>query len=521
MTSGLRTRRLRYAAALTVCIALTAACSGIPKASDTGKPVLKVAAAFLPANLDPAKGIDAVFSFAESLTRVDGKGQVQPLLLARLPERQQPNRWRITLRDGITFQDGRRTDAEAVAASLARSLRKSPAAKASLDGTTFAADGPLDVIVTTARPRPLLPYALADISFAIHDVAVAEAAGDSSDGWIGKGAFTAPYQITAFSPREMRLSAYDGYWQGKPAMGEIRITHVPEAQARVAAVQSGQVDIADGANVPDVLTAIQGSDDVHLRLSEAPLSSVRLMFNTKAAPLDDEAVRRALALGMDYTTLAAQFTGGVGEPASSLLPASDPLAVRAQQSDTGMAAGLLDQAGWTRSDNGVRQKGGERLTVTLLGYTERSEFQPLSIGIQTQLKALGVEVKIVSQPFDYKMYDDVNRWDLALYSEYAISPTGAPDAYLTTYLATDGSANLWRIGDKSLDGMLDRLQKTGDNAERRSLLGRIQQHTFSQAYLSVLAFEKDGALVTRGYKDYVPGSGYQYAMWDWKTAPSS
>jgi peptide/nickel transport system substrate-binding protein len=513
----LRTRLIATAAALGLALTGCSSLAAGPKSQDD---TLRVAAVFFPVTLDPTEGIDSIFSFAETLTRVDDGGEVQPLLLASLPERTAPTRWTLTLRPDITFQNGRPADAAAVAASLTRAVTDGISGKASLPGTTFKASGTDQILVVTPKPQPLLPYTLADIGFAVHDVEVALAANGDATGWVGKGAFTAPYQIVEFDTRSMRLSAYPDYWQGAPALEKIDIRHVPEAQARVAAVQSGQVDLADGANVPDVLTAIQGNASAELTLSEAPLSSVRVFFNQTEGPLADLSVRRAVAHGLDYEALATDFTGGVGEPAQSLLPSDHPMAEPVQVHDPDEAERLLDAAGWKVGD-GVREKDGKRLTVTLLSYNERPEFKPLSIGIQSQLAEIGVEVKLVSQPFDYKMYDDAGSWDLALYSEYAISPTGTPDGYLATYLATDGSANLWKIGDPELDRLVSSVATSPTEARRDAVLRQVQQRVFDQAYLAVLAFERDGALVRQNWSSYRPGDGYRYATFDWKTAPAS
>jgi peptide/nickel transport system substrate-binding protein len=399
-------------------------------------------------------------------------------------------------------------------------MKLSLTAKAALPGAKFEETGPLELTATTPKPSPLLPFALADPAFAIHDAAVADAAGKDPAALAGKGAFTAPYAVVSMTARDMTLEPYAGYWQGKPALAGIVVTHVPEASARVAAVQSRQVDVADGANVPDVLTAIQGRQGADLKLSEAPLSSVKMYFNQMSAPLDELPVRQAIAMGLDYEALANDFTGGVADPAHSLLPDVYPQTVPSQKTDLEQAGQLLDQAGWKLDGSGERERDGKPLTVTLLGYTERAEMKPLSVGIQSQLAKLGVQVEIVNQPFDYKMYDDLNGWDMALYSDYSISPTGAPDAYLSTFLATDGEFNLWKVGDPELDGLLRDVVVETDPAKREQLLGEIQHQAFDKAYVVVVAFEKDGALVGPGWESYVPGYGYQYAMFDWTTAPT-
>lgn len=521
MASPIRSRG-PLAAVIAGMLFFASACGGVVASPNgEGKATLRLASMFLPTSLDPVRGIDAVFSFVETLTRVDAAGNATPFLLAEDPIQTRDGAWKLKLLPDITFQNGKEVDAAAVVASLTRSSEQSLAAKAALPGAEFTEVGPLDVKITTPRPSPLLPFALADPSFAIHDAEVADDAGEDPAALAGKGAFTAPYAVTEMTQRDMTLEAYPDYWQGDPALAGVKVTHVREAAARVAAVQSGQVDVADGANVPDVLTAIEGRQDALLKLSEAPLSAVKLYFNQVSAPLSDLPVRQAIALGLDYESLATDFTGGVAEPAHSLLPDGYSLMVPTQTTNIEEASRLLDEAGWLMQDSGFREKDGETLTVTLLGYTERSEMKPLSVGIQSQLETLGVKTEIVNQPFDYKMYDDLNTWDLALYSDYSISPTGAPDAYLSTFLATDGEYNLWKLGDPTLDQMLDDVVVATDDAARADLLAEIQRRTFDQAYMTVVAFEKDGALVGPDWQSYVPGYGYQYAMWDWKTAPTA
>lgn len=521
MASLKRSRGPFAAVVIGFVLLLASACSGVVASPNgEGKATLRLASMFLPTSLDPVRGIDAVFSFVETLTRVDATGKAEPFLLAEDPVQSRAGVWTLTLKPGVTFQNGREVDAAAVAASLTRSMKLSLAAKSALPGAVFKKTGPLEVKVTTPRPSPLLPFALADPAFAIHDAKAADRVGEDPAALAGEGAFTAPYAVVEMTARDMTLEPYADYWQGEPALAGVEVTHVREAAARVAAVQSRQVDVADGANVPDVLTSIEGRRDAQLKLSEAPLSAVKVYFNQASAPLNDLPVRRAIALALDYDSLANDFTGGVAEPAHGLLPDSYSLTVPTQTTDVAEAAQLLDEAGWVMQDSGVREKAGEPLRVTLLGYTERSEMKPLSVGIQSQLEALGVEVEIVNQPFDYKMYDDLDAWDMALYSDYSISPTGAPDSYLSTFLATDGEYNLWKLGDAQLDQMLDDVVVTTDPDERATLLGEIQERAFDQAYVAVVAFEKDGALVGPGWESYVPAYGYQYAMFDWKTSPT-
>lgn len=524
-----RRRRLYGAAAAAAAGTLLAACgtstststSTSATAGSGSRPTLKIAAVFLPSSLDPAKGIDAVFSFAETLTQTNDQGQAVPLLLASAPTRQRPTTWLLTLRSGVTFQDGHAMTADIVAAAMNREMKLSSEAQSDLPGAVFTASGANQVTVTTPTQQNLLPYALADRAFAVYDEPVVAAAGTASAALANKGVFTAPYAITSFTEKGMTLTSYDKYWQGTPKLAGVQVTYVANAQTRLAAVESGQVDVADGANNPDIVEALKGRSDVKLNLSDEPLLTLKLYFNPTTGPFTDTSVRHAVALALDYSSLATQYTAGTGSPADSLLPASLAQHVTSQRTDTAQAAALLDAAGWKAGADGIRSKDGKQLALNLLIYNERPVFKPLSIGIKTQLAKIGVTVNIIAQPFSYTMYDNAGSWNLALYNDYSISPTGVPDSYMSTYLATGGSGNHWHISDPALDALLASVAHATSEADRKTYLAQIQHYVFDHGYLADVAFVRDGYVVNKQWSSFAADAGFQQQEWTWQTAPSS
>jgi peptide/nickel transport system substrate-binding protein len=516
-----RRRRLYGAAAATAVGTFVAACGTTTTSTAAGngaRPTMKIAAVFLPSSLDPAKGIDAVFSFAETLTQTNDQGQAVPLLLAKAPEQQSPTTWLLTLRSGVSFQDGHAMTADTVAAAMNREMKLSSQAQSDLPGAVFTASGTDQVTVTTPTQENLLPYALADPAFAVYDEPVVAAAGNASAALANKGVFTAPYAITSFTEKGMTLVSYDRYWQGKPKLSGVQVTYVANAQTRLAAVESGQADLADGANNPDIVEALKGRSDVKLNLSDEPLLTLKLYFNPTTGPFTDTSVRHAIALALNYSSLATQYTAGTGSPADSLLPSSLPQHVASQNSDTNQAAALLDAAGWKAGTDGKRSKDGKQLALNLLIYNERPVFKPLSIGIKTELAKIGVTVNIVSQPFSYTMYDNASSWNLALYNDYSISPTGVPDSYLSTYLGTGGSGNHWHISDPALDALLSSLAHATSEADRKTHLAEIQHYVFDHGYVADV---RDGYVVNKAWSSFTADAGFQQQEWTWQTAPSS
>lgn len=525
MTRQQRRRRFHGLITLAVSLGILAcglglsACGGSTSAATTKSSKLTVAATFLPSALDPAKGIDAIFSFEETLTRVNGKGQAVPFLLASPPKKVSPSDWRLTLRRGVTFQNGHPMTAAVVAAGLNREVRLSAEVKQILPKAKFTSTGAHTIAVRTSKPTLLLPYLLSDPALAVYDEPVVAKAGTGPDALVSKGVFTAPYAITKFTSTEMDLVAYRHYWQGTPARTGIKVLNVADAQARVAAVESGQAQIDDGENSVAARQQVSGNHNVKLKLSDKPQGQYQLWLDTAAGPTKALAVRRAIALAIDYKTLGPQFTSGVDSPASGLLPAGSPLAIATEKQDVSEANALLTKAGWTTHNNGVREKDGQPLALTLLIYTARPELQPLAIGLQTQLRKIGVQVKIKNQPFSYSMYGDPSSWDLALYHNYGISPNGVIDPFLQSEFGTGGAANYWHVSDPKLDRLIATLSDAKTMASRKTALAAVQRYIWQQAYEVTVAFERDGSVVSNSYSCYTPDSGYQQQEWNWKTAP--
>lgn len=506
--------------ALIASALLCGACGGTgananAQQSSSGPSTFRIGATFLPTFIDPAKGIDAIFSFAEALTRVNANGQAVPVLLARVPQQQSTSKWLLTLRPGITFQDGRPLNAQALVAAMTREIHLSSAAQADLPGAVFSVAGPLTVTVHTRGLVRLLPYDLADPAFDVYDVKAISGVANGDCGWAGRKAFTAAYEIASCTSSSMTLVPYSKYWQGKPRLKKIQISVVSDPLAKVNGIEAGQLDMADSANESAVKDAIRGRSGIQLNLSPVPLNLTRLYTNVARAPMNDVMVRRAVLQALNYSALGTAFTSNVGQPGQGILPTGYPGAVANQKYDPAAAGKLLTADGW-RMANGTRTKNGKPLALTLLIYNERPALKQLAVAMQSELAAVGIKLTIQAQPFSYSMYN-TTPWDLTLYNDYSVGPDGVPDSYMSTYLGSKGSENFGHIHDPVLDHMLAQLVSAPDQATRNHLLAQIQNYVVvSKAYQSVVLYTKDGALVTSQWACYVPDAdSYQFASWTW------
>ncbi|MFC7692909.1 ABC transporter substrate-binding protein [Paeniroseomonas aquatica] len=176
-------------------------------------------------------------------------------------------RWIITLREGVKFHDGKVMTAEDVVFSYDRAFRNDAphydpraAAQARIRMPTIAswrAEGPLTFILETTRPDSLVPFGLTWVG--ITHQGAWEAAGRDWDRFMQRAVGTGPWKMESFSIRERCVMTRNAeYWDAPriPKCARLVLLPLPEANTRVAALRSAQVDFIE-APPPDAIPSLQ------------------------------------------------------------------------------------------------------------------------------------------------------------------------------------------------------------------------------------------------------------------------
>ncbi|MDN5861650.1 MAG: ABC transporter substrate-binding protein, partial [Pseudonocardia sp.] len=444
------------------------------------------------------------FGYVELLMRPERGGAPSPWVLAELTN-PSPTTWQLRLRDGIRFHNGTPLDGAALAGLIGYQLEKNPDFAAALPGATAAATGPRQVTLTTAKPAPNVPYLLADESMVpVYDVAAYRehvAANAPASALIGAGIYTAAYRVDSLDGASMRLSPNPGYWGGAPPLTAVTVRFVPDAGARIQAVQAGEADIAlypPTASAP----TLAGRTDSFFVTGEPTGPTFMLEFNQRVAPFDDPLVRRAVYAGIDYDALANRVMNGLYIPATGLYSASRPWAMQTQRFDPVRAAALLDQAGWTRAGDGIRTRGGNPLAFTLLTYPQQPDSDTLALAVQAQLKSLGIDVRISQVPAITSVVEQPTGWNAAIRGNGFISFGGDYITPLVNYLHSGGPSNVTGVSDPALDALIDRVAVELDEGSRDELLRRIQTHVADHGYLGYLGVRKTGVVAGPRWREY-------------------
>jgi len=395
------------------------------------------------------------YGIAETLMRVDNEMRIQPWI-AESADWIDPLTLKVTLRDDVTFWDGSEVDAEAVMASFERSLERNPAAASVLpEGTRFEASGN-ELTIVTKEPVGALINNLASY----HLVVKKESEG-------GDPVYTGAYQPEDHVANEsVRLVAHEGH-RDPPDVGSLFVRHIADENTRRLALEAGDVDIAY-----DVLpTSGKSLETAGFKVVSSPTANqIMMLLNSNRKPLDDPAVRQALSLAIDRDGLVQAVLEGVGTPAEGIVQTE--LGIEGVQElyrhDMDEAATVLEEAGWVAGADGVRERNGERLQLTLSYYTQRAQLEPIATILQGELGKAGFEIE-VENVADIVTAVAENDFTATLWSATTVA-TGDVGPFLAANYAPGAD----RHKSKRLEDLVAEYLSVSDAERRLEIFGEIQ-----------------------------------------------
>lgn len=448
-------------------------------------------------NLDPADGYNGwyttEFGLGETLVKINQDMELEPWL-AESWEMVDEYTWSIKIRDNVKFHNGKDVDGAAVKASLERTIAINERAPGLLDIASIEAQGN-EVIIKTNNPNPSFMTSLADPFATIVDAAAAEEMGDK---FKENPVLTGPFKLKEYM-RDERVVVVrnEDYWGKKAELKEVVFKHIPDANTRIMALQSGEIQVAD--KIPAEQVELLEKNKELKVLSESSVRVHMLVFNLERPGLDDINVRKAINMAINRDDLAQKVMSGTGIPAVGPFPPVLPFGgseLKGYHYDPAGAKKLLDEAGWKTGSDGIRQKGGKKLEYTFLSYKSRPELPVIMEAIQSQLLDIGIKIEInnVENISEAMKGGD---FDAAIYS-FSTAPTGDPQYMLETVFLTGGDNNFGHYSSEKLDALGRKLQSTFDTEERKTIAKEAQQILIDDAAFAFLVYPK---IITAVHKD--------------------
>lgn len=363
------------------------------------KQTLTIGVITAPASLDPAKtepnsGYNLSLTYAP-LIHQKADGSLSPGLATSWGYVGTGNKsFKLTLRPDAKFSDGTPVDAQAVKKWITY-FPKPGYSMASMLGPVTSIDTPdqSTVVINLKEPNPILPTLLSE---AFNWGYVASPKLLAKPALLAKrSAGAGPYVLVPSETVNGDHYTYvpNKYFYDQKAIRfkKVVVKVIPKAASMLAAIQTGQVDVALG----DPITA-KAAKSAGLKIVAAPTFTASFVVTDLAGKLvpalGDVRVRQALSYAINRSSITKALVGEYGIPTSQFVTTDgfDPQYQDYYSYDPNKAKALLKEAGY---EKGFSFK---MLSASFTGNVG----DPLTQAVARDFANIGVKMEIVPQPTD-------------------------------------------------------------------------------------------------------------------------
>ena len=446
-------------------LSLTGCGGGKPPQSADKSIVAYVGTTIFDTGLNPLKGAMSYgYSFTNAaLLKVSPSSEYVGDMAAQWSVSEDALTYTFTLKEGIKFSDGSPMTAEDVVFTY-ETVRANQAENENVDLTKLAsvkALGDDKVEFTLSQPYSLFLDVAAMLGIVPSDAYDSEAFDCQP---IGAG----PWKVVQYDPnQQIILAPNEFYYEGAPSIQRVTIVHMSN-DAALSAARSGQLDVvmvspSYAAETVEGMTLLP-LETMDIRQISLPVLP-RQEQNGIAAGNDvtaDRAVRQALAIGIDRTSIIQNAYNGVGKSAVSftenLIWASTD---RYEDGRRDEAAALLENAGWVDADgDGLREKDGIPCAFDLYAAEDR---YPLAAALAEDAAVLGVKIIPHSSSWDEisaHMGTSSVLWGWGQYS-----PSVIDSLFHSRHTGSGGYDNVVAYSNPQVDSLIDRAVSSTSQAE--------------------------------------------------------
>lgn len=400
-----------------------------------------------PIHTDIGEAVKVLVNIYDTLVTYDDETlDLVPALATRWESAEDGLVWTFTLRDDVRFHDGTPLDAQAVVFSLERLIRDAhpdvhdaarPYAPSYRVIQQVRALGTHVVqLQLSSRSAVLLKNLAMFPASIVSPTAVRKYGKLFGQHPVGTG----PFRLESWQrDEELVLAAFDDHWRGRPRVERVVFVPIPENAVRAARLRRGEIHIAD--NLPSSeLERLAETRGIVLQ-SQPGMNVAYLTMQVEKPPLDQRAVRQAIAQAIDKRALVEVAYGGRAQPAVTLVPPTmwghhdgledwpyDPAAARR------LLAQAATEGGWSLP---------LRLQLLVMDQPRPYLQQPLQTAalIKDSLAPLGIEVEIVLSDLN-RHFERLMRGEHQLGLAGWSSDNADPDNFLYTLLDEDHIAEI-------------------------------------------------------------------------------
>ena len=415
-------------------------------------------------NLDPqlaaTAGIrEVLFNLFEGLVKASPDGSVTPAVASDYELSEDATTYTFTLREGVTFHDGKPVTAEDVVYSLER------CAGSENDGTPLVSafsnvskiESPDDSHVVITLKEPSLEF----LNSLTAPIIPKDSGPTITETMIGTG----PFKFVSYTPQDnMVVEKYDGYWGKGAKLDKVTFKIIADVNAMVIGLKGGTLDMVIHlpntleAEVKDQFTVYQDT----MKLVQA------LYLNNAVEPFNNELVRQAMYYAINVDEIIDFVCDGAGvATGTGMYPANKkyfmPELAGNYAPDVEKAKELLAQAGYP-----------DGFSMTITAPSNYAQHVQTAEVIIEQLKAVGITAEL--QQVEWGTWvDDVYRGRNYESTVCGIAADDMSAREMLVRYMTEDRKNFIAFSDAEYDEALTKALASIDETEQTALYKRAEE----------------------------------------------
>jgi peptide/nickel transport system substrate-binding protein len=322
-----------------------------------------------------------------------------------------------------------------------------------------------------------------------------------NNSWKAAPAITSgPFKFKALDKvtRTITVERDKKWWGDKPVLDTIIFKALPQA-AQIDALLNGEIDYMDVGNDTNALKRARENSKVRVDVAKAPTHE-HFTFGPVTAATKEVEVRQAIMLSIDRQQIATAIQGIV-DP--KVKPNNNHVfldGTSCNQDNTGnlgkrdlvAAAKLLDGAGWAKGADGIRAKGGVRLSVKLIYPSGNDNRRDTVLLASAMAKEAGIElVPTLIPTADYfGKYVLVSKFEMAI---FAWVGTNFPIASSPNLYKIGGAQNFGNIGSADIDATFAKANNILDLKKRCELANAADKEVYKLVH-SITLFQRNNVV---------------------------
>lgn len=281
-----------------------------------------------------------------------------------------------------------------------------------------------------------------------------------------------PYKMAKYVPgQEVDLTANENYWKGAPKIKNIIFKATNDTNGMQNLI-SGATDADTFKATPENISQLKEAGFLNITISPAADYSY-VGVNCKDPKFSDVKVRQALTYGLNRKQLIQTVYKGqaflASEPQSIINP-SYLKNVNQYNFNTAKANKLLDEAGWKKGSDGIREKDGVKFKINLICSSTNDANQIIIPIMKADYKLLGIDV--VPQLMDLNTV--LSKMKEKKFDAYLMGTSIGSDVMSDLAgLKSDSPYNYNQYSNSEVDKLVDDGIKETDNAKRIAIEQKI------------------------------------------------